>query len=44
MLRSEKFIVVISACPLVDLVLLSRHLILNHVETKEKEAFIMADM
>ena len=31
--------VVISACPLVDLVLLSRHLILNHIETKEKESF-----
>ena len=39
MLQSEKFMVVISACPLVDLVLLSRHLILNHIETKEKENF-----
>ena len=39
MLQSEKFIVVISACPLVDLVLLSRHVILNHIETKEKESF-----
>ena len=33
--QSEKFIVMISACPLV---LLSRHVILNHIETKKKES------
>ena len=39
MLQSEKFMVVISACPPLDLILLSGHLILNHIETEEKESF-----